>query len=233
MNRISPAAEQARESARHTDGRFGTYEAGESQAELTGGDRDPTDVEGIGAYIADRAEELAGTTVGDIHSNWKARLNAAQQRANEADPAPDQPHAEDLTDEHKIWIFQRRMLHHAGKNPDDHGYSYDDAPDQVKATEFLRPASPQWQQANHHLQEVEAGIDQHTKAELQELTDGYLKALAEHHDNTGASVVTGELAHDTGLLLRGQLGGMIGIGKHPAETDRRNSILGSLSSRHR
>lgn len=229
VTNFSASTEQAREAARHSDGRFGAYTAAESGAELkqTG---PQADTRALGAQVQLRAEKLAGITAEELVVNWQSRCSLAEQQLHEADPAPEAPHPEDLSDEHRIWVFQRRMLIHNSEDPDTHGYSRDDAPNSVVAVEFIRPASSEWKEASARLEQVKAGVDDDTRSELRRLTDGYLGALAEQRSEGQSKRVSGELAREAETLLSGKRGGMVGVGKHEANPALREAVLAGLVS---
>lgn len=223
---MSTPAGQAREAARRIDGRFGPYTADESAAQLLA-DPDGSHTEALGGQIASRGEHLAGISTEEVHTNWEARLDEATATRAAADPRPDAPGPDDLSDEDKIWIFQRRLAVHNGHDPGKAGFSRDEAPQAVVAVEFDRPASAQWVKANRHCEQVEAGVDPQTRQDLKKLTDGYLAALAEHQHQTTA---TGDAATGAKTLFSGAQGGMIGVGRCEADIQRRDAALGHLAS---
>lgn len=224
MSGLSASAEQARESARRGDGRFGLYAADESAVELpmTTGDEQ---VRALGAQVAARAEELAGISEDEVRQNWQNRLDAARRHQEDVDPVPLAPQPEDLDDEDKVWIFQRRMAIRNGEAPEESGFGRGDAPESVIGVEFDRPASAKWREASAHRERVEAGVDPDTREEMRQLTDGYLAALSESQAETQAR---GEAAADLTTLLKGGQGGMIGIGRVQSQADRRDATLGRL-----
>lgn len=232
MTNLSASTEQAREAARHSDGRFGTYTAAESGAELTAAGQE-TDIRALGTQVGARAEELAEITTDEVVANWQGRLTLAEQQTREADPAPQAPHPEDLSDQHKVWVFQRRMMIHNGEDPDTRGYSRHDAPEEVVAIEFIRPASSEWKESSAHLERVKAGLDDDTRSELHRLTNGYLRALVEWRPEGHTTQLSGELARDAEALLAGKGGAMVGIGKHEANIGQRDAVLGGLASSDR